>query len=101
MLSKLLVPGPVEDVDEMRVLEWHGDVGRHFAEGELVVELETHKAVVEVRATRSGYLRRIICEPGAWQRVGLPLAIFGDDMTTPVPDVADALPDWIVAFEVT
>jgi pyruvate/2-oxoglutarate dehydrogenase complex dihydrolipoamide acyltransferase (E2) component len=103
MLSKLVVPGPVEDVDEMRVLEWHGEVGRQFSEGELVVELETHKAVVEVRATRHGYLRRILCEPGAWQRVGMPLAVFGDAMSTPIPADADvdALGDWIVAFEVT
>ena len=101
MLSKLVVPGPVDDVEEMRVLEWHGDVGRHFSTGELVVELETHKAVVEVRATQPGYLRQIVCEPGAWQRVGLPLAVFGDDRETPLPATIDDLRDWIVAFEVT
>ena len=38
MIYQLVVPGQVEDVEEMRVLEWHGEVGRVFAEGELIVE---------------------------------------------------------------
>src|ERR1019366_1375701 len=50
MLWKLVVPGPIEDVDELRILEWQGEIGRRFDKGALIVELETHKAVVEVRA---------------------------------------------------
>jgi pyruvate/2-oxoglutarate dehydrogenase complex dihydrolipoamide acyltransferase (E2) component len=101
MFSKLVVPGPVDDIEEMRVLEWHGDVGRVFAAGELVVELETHKAVVEVRATRAGVLRQIVCAAGTWQKAGLALAIFGDDLTSTLPASPDDLSDWLVAFEIT
>ena len=56
MIWKLVVPGPIEDVEELRVLEWHGDVGRRFDAGAMIVELETHKAVVEVRAGQSRHL---------------------------------------------
>ena len=38
------------------MLEWHGPEGHAFAPGELVVELETHKALVEVRAGHAGVL---------------------------------------------
>lgn len=101
MITKLIVPGPIEDVEELRVLEWHGAPGRAFAAGELVVELETHKAVVEVRAARAGVLRRILCEAGTWERVGRPLALFGDDAAEPLPESAQTLAPWLVEFEVT
>jgi pyruvate/2-oxoglutarate dehydrogenase complex dihydrolipoamide acyltransferase (E2) component len=54
MIYALAVPGPIEDVEELRVLQWHGEPGTRFAAGEMIVELETHKAVVEVRARRAG-----------------------------------------------
>ena len=101
MITKLAVPGPIEDVEELRVLEWHGAPGKAFAAGELVVELETHKAVVEVRAARPGVLRRILCEAGTWEKVGRPLALFGDDATEPLPDSPETLAPWLVEFEVT
>lgn len=101
MISKLAVPGPIEDVEEMRVLMWHVEPGVPFAAGAMLVELETHKAVVEVRAGREGVLRRILCEPGAWERVGKPLALVGDDADEPLPDSADALEALSVQFDVS
>jgi pyruvate/2-oxoglutarate dehydrogenase complex dihydrolipoamide acyltransferase (E2) component len=101
MISKLAVPGPIEDVDEMRVLMWHVEPGARFAAGAMLVELETHKAVVEVRAERAGVLRQILCEPGAWERVGKPLALVGDDDTEPLPASADALDALSVQFDVS
>ncbi len=101
MISKLAVPGPIEDVDEMRVLMWHVAPGERFAAGAMLVELETHKAVVEVRAERPGVLRRILCEPGAWERVGKPLALVGDDEAEPLPASDEALDALSVRFDVS
>jgi pyruvate/2-oxoglutarate dehydrogenase complex dihydrolipoamide acyltransferase (E2) component len=101
MLWKLVVPGPIEDVDELRVLEWQGDVGRRYDKGALIVELETHKAVVEVRAGQPGILRRVLCEAGSWEKIGQPLAILGDDSEEPLPQSTESLPPWMVDFEIT
>ena len=38
MIRKLAVPGPIEDVEELRVLMWHGGEGTAFAKGDLIVE---------------------------------------------------------------
>jgi pyruvate/2-oxoglutarate dehydrogenase complex dihydrolipoamide acyltransferase (E2) component len=100
LIYQLAVPGPVEDVDEMRVLEWHGDVGRTFAPGELIVELETYKAVVEVRSGQGGVLRAILCEAGSWQKVGEPLALLSDEPTEAIPAAAGALAPWRVDFAI-
>ena len=101
MIYKLVVPGPVEDVEEVRVLEWHGPVGRVFSPGELVVELETHKAIIEVRAAQLGILRGILCAAGDWQKIGEPLAVLSDDPSEPVPTLAGELGSWLVEFEIT
>jgi pyruvate/2-oxoglutarate dehydrogenase complex dihydrolipoamide acyltransferase (E2) component len=101
MIYQLSVPGPIEDVEELRVLEWHGEPGRQFAQGEMIVELETHKAVVEVRAAQPGVLRKILCPPGEWQKLGKPLAIFSDSADEALPESADAGSALPVEFEVT
>ena len=100
MIYQLAVPGPVEDVEEMRVLEWHGEIGRTFEEGELIVELETYKAAVEVRSGQRGVLRQILCEAGGWQRVGEPLALLADDAAEPLPASPAALAALPVNFEI-
>ena len=101
MIYTLTVPGPIEDVDEVRVLEWHGQVGHAFAVGELIVELETHKALVEVRAGQGGILRQIVCAEGDWQAVGAPLAVLSDQPAEPLPASPDGLQMMAVEFEVS
>jgi pyruvate/2-oxoglutarate dehydrogenase complex dihydrolipoamide acyltransferase (E2) component len=100
MIYQLSVPA-VADVEEIRVLEWHGEIGRRFSPGDLIVELETHKAIVEVRAGQSGFLRKILSEAGKWQQIGLPVAVFSDDEGEPIPDGVEANKDLAVEFEIT
>jgi pyruvate/2-oxoglutarate dehydrogenase complex dihydrolipoamide acyltransferase (E2) component len=100
MFYKISVP-PVADVEEIRVLEWHGGAGHEFSNGDLIVELETHKAIVEVRAGQNGVLRKVLSESGDWQQIGLPLAILSDDNTETLPDDFGSLADLAVEFEIT
>lgn len=99
MIYQISVPS-VADVEEIRVLEWHGGIGHKFNEGDLLVELETHKAVIEVRAGRSGVLRKILSEPGSWQNTGMPLALLTDDESEVLPDDVLTGTDLPVEFEV-
>ncbi len=100
MIYKLTVPGPIEDVEELRVLEWHGTPGRVYAPGDLIVELETHKAVVEVRANQPGILRGVLCVAGDWEKIGNPLAVLSDTADEPVPDSLDAVSACKVSFDI-
>jgi pyruvate/2-oxoglutarate dehydrogenase complex dihydrolipoamide acyltransferase (E2) component len=77
-----------------------GAAGARFAPGDLI-ELETHKAVVEVPAGRPGALPRILSEPGDWQAVGASLALLSDSTDEPLPAMAEGPESWPVEFEVS
>ncbi|HWF01311.1 MAG TPA: lipoyl domain-containing protein [Caulobacteraceae bacterium] len=98
MIYKVSIPAVGPDVKEIRVLEWHGEPGATFVSGDLVVELETHKALVEVRAGQPGVLRRIVSAAGDWAEIGEPLALFSDLPDEPLPADAGAAGDLAVEF---
>jgi pyruvate/2-oxoglutarate dehydrogenase complex dihydrolipoamide acyltransferase (E2) component len=98
MFYKVTVPGVGEDVEEIRVLEWHGTVGDGFNANDLIVEFETHKALVEVRAGQRGILRRVLAAEGQWVQVGLPIAIFSDSAEEPLSDGVAVAEELLVDF---
>lgn len=99
MFYQLTVPAAVPGVEEIRILEWHGEPGEAFESGDLIVELETHKAVVEVRAGQAGVLREVKAEEGDWAEIGVVLALFADSADEAAPDGAAG--ELTVEFEVT
>ena len=101
MLYCIVVPKALEDVHEIRVLEWHSRVGQSFTTGDLVVEVETSKAVVEVRAGQPGVLRAIYCDDGTWQALGAPMALVSDTSDEAIPAEPGAVAAMAAEFEVS
>ena len=102
MIYRLAAPGPIKDVEELRVLEWHKAENATVQTGELFLELETDKAVVEVRSAQKAVLRHIVCAAGEWQKVGSPLALLSDSPDEPLPENAAETTDLLrVEFEVS
>lgn len=64
-------------------------------------ELETHKALVEVRAGQPGLLRRIVVDAGGWQKIGLAIAYLSDDQAETIPDDGKLARDMLVEFEIS
>jgi pyruvate/2-oxoglutarate dehydrogenase complex dihydrolipoamide acyltransferase (E2) component len=100
MICQLSVPPAVPGVEEIRVLEWHGEPGTAFEPGDLIVELETHKAVVEARAGQRGVLREIKANSGDWRAIGLVLALFSDSADEALPEGEGSAPDLPIEFDV-
>ena len=98
MIFQVTVPAMAEDVEEIRILEWHGEPGQVFAPGELLVEFETYKALVEVRTAQAGVLRRILAPAGDWLRIGAPAAMFSDGPDEDLPESADQLAAMAIDF---
>jgi pyruvate/2-oxoglutarate dehydrogenase complex dihydrolipoamide acyltransferase (E2) component len=101
MIYYLTVHAAVPGVEEIRILEWHGEPGHSFAAGDLIVELETHKAIVEVRASQNGVLRALSGSPGDWVRIEQTLALFSDVPEEDLPAEGEGAAELMVAFEVT
>ncbi len=101
MIYQLTVPAAVPGVEEIRILEWHKQPGDAIATGDMIVELETHKAIIEVRADQKGILRKLLANAGDWRGIGLPVAIFSTEPNEELPADPAAATAMMVQFEVT
>jgi len=100
MIFQITVPAAVPGVEEIRVLEWHVTLGSAIAAGDLIVELETHKAIIEVRAGQAGFLLAILVQGGDWRAIGLPLALVSSDPEEELPGDTSAASAMLIDFEV-
>jgi 2-oxoglutarate dehydrogenase E2 component (dihydrolipoamide succinyltransferase) len=64
-LVEVKVPQLSESVSEATLLTWHKRVGDAVREGENLIDVETDKVVLELPASKSGVLSKIIKEDGA------------------------------------
>lgn len=56
MATEVKVPIPDQTTEEVRIVEWKKNVGDTVAHGEVVLEIETDKAVMEVESAGNGVL---------------------------------------------
>ena len=63
--------------DELRIVQWLKEVGSAVEQGELLLEVETDKATLEVEAAVSGTLLAVLHGPGETVTVGEVLAWVG------------------------
>jgi pyruvate dehydrogenase E2 component (dihydrolipoamide acetyltransferase) len=64
--------------DELRLLRWRKAEGDTVAEGELLLEIETDKATLDVEASVAGALLRIDCREGETVTAGTVLGWLGE-----------------------
>jgi pyruvate dehydrogenase E2 component (dihydrolipoamide acetyltransferase) len=65
------------DMAEGTLVRWVRGVGEMVQKGEVLAEIETDKATVEVEAVESGILRRQLVEEGVAVPIGTPIAVLG------------------------
>jgi pyruvate/2-oxoglutarate dehydrogenase complex dihydrolipoamide acyltransferase (E2) component len=65
-------------IEEGTARRWLKAVGDKVRQGEVIVEIETAKAVQEVEAPVSGTLVRILLEEGATAPVNTPIAVIDE-----------------------
>lgn len=77
MAKDILMPQMGYDMTEGTVVRWVKKVGDRVHRGDIVAEIETDKATVEIEAFESGTLLRTLAEPGQTIPVGVPIATLG------------------------
>ena len=101
MLYRLAIPQEDQEIEEVRVLEWHKKEGESIVSGDLLIELETDKSVIEIRPSKGGILRCILVPDGDWNKIGKALAVISDSTEEAIPDDVDTLPYFDVDFDMT
>lgn len=73
----LRMPEVAAGATEAILSAWNIPVGQAFSAGDLLVTIETDKAVVDVEAEADGVLLRLLADAGATVEVGSPIAVTG------------------------
>jgi len=97
MIHALHVPLTIEDNESVRVLEWHVPPGASVGAGALLVELETHKALIEIRAVHAAMVRRHAVAEGEWVPLGGLLALLSD---APDESLEGDAAEWAADFQI-
>ncbi len=89
-----LLPDLGEGLAEAELVKWRVEVGQSVGELDVLAEMETDKALVEVTSPRAGVIAELRGSPGEVIKVGTPLVIYkgGADSphAKPAPDARHA-----------
>ena len=79
MAREIPMPRLSDTMEEGRVLQWYKQVGDSVEKGELLAEIETDKAVMELESVEEGTLLELLVAEGGAAPLGAPIALVGDE----------------------
>ncbi|MEO9139752.1 MAG: dihydrolipoamide acetyltransferase family protein [Jatrophihabitans sp.] len=78
-MPDVLMPRLSDTMTEGILVQWLRSEGELVQRGDVLAEVETDKATMEIEAYASGVLTRILVQPGSTVPIGQPIAVIGDD----------------------
>ena len=72
-LKEFRLPDVGEGLTEAEIVSWHVKPGDVVEDGQIIVEIETAKAVVELPSPWDGTVARLLAEEGQTVDVGVPI----------------------------
>ena len=93
-MAEVTMPRLSDTMSEGAVGKWLKQPGDQVADGEIIAEIETDKATMELQAFESGTLQKILVPEGQTVAIGTPIAIIGDGAAegAPAADAAASAP---------
>lgn len=95
MASRVVMPKLTDTMEEGVLVEWKKREGDHVEAGDVLAEIETDKAVMELEAFASGKLRKILVRDGETVPSGTLLGVIAEadeDITSALTDRVTAGP---------
>ncbi|WP_344684754.1 biotin/lipoyl-containing protein, partial [Saccharopolyspora taberi] len=77
-MTEIQMPRLSDTMEEGVIANWHKKVGDKVSRGDVVAEIETDKAVMELEAYDDGVLEKVLVGEGETVPIGTPIAILGD-----------------------
>src|SRR4029078_12550083 len=80
MSTPILMPALSPTMEEGKLAKWHVKVGDSVKSGDVIAEIETDKATMEVEAVDEGVVSKILVPEGTeGVKVNAAIAVLGDD----------------------
>ena len=93
MAETITMPKLGFDMQEGTLVRWVRHEGESINKGDILAEIETDKATVEVESSASGVVRKLLVDQGAVVPIGTAIAIVGTkDEKIQVPEKAEVKP---------
>src|SRR5690349_19698388 len=100
MVKEFKLPDVGEGLTEADIVAWHVKPGEAVEDGQLIVEIETAKAVVELPCPWDGTVARLLAEEGQTVEVGVPIIAVevgapdsAERPSVPAQAAAESIPD--------
>ena len=91
-MAEVSMPRLSDTMEEGTITRWLKKPGDQVQKGEVVAEVETDKANMEIESYTNGILEQILIQEGQSAPIGQPIAIVGDGSTTHAPAAQAAAP---------
>ena len=79
MITRVVMPPLGETMDEGTIARWVKGVGDTVERGDILLEVESDKAVLEVESFGRGILRKIVAEAGETVPIRKLIAVIADE----------------------
>lgn len=108
-MAEFVMPALGADMSAGTLIAWRKQPGDRVARGDIIAEVHTDKADIEVEVFTAGIVDRLLVEPGEKVPVGTPLALISENGRAPAeaeapapapaaaPVAAAALPEHVLA----
>ena len=93
MTKTIIMPKYGLQQDNGTVVEWRVKEGDHVNKGDILLDLETDKALFEYESPESGYVRKLVAQNGEEVPVLSVIAIITDEADEAIEDIAPASTD--------
>ncbi len=90
MAEPIIMPKLGFDMGEGTLVGWTVEIGQAIKRGDVIAEIETDKATIEIETTVEGIVLQLLAEPGDVVAVGAPIGYVGAEDEAPPEGIAPA-----------
>lgn len=77
-MPEITMPRLSDTMEEGVIIAWHKNIGDRVERGDILAEIETDKAIMELESYDEGILERMLAGEGDRVPIGIPIAVIGD-----------------------
>src|SRR5664279_1650783 len=92
-MSEVTMPRLSDTMEEGELAKWVKQVGDVVEKGDVIAEIETDKATMDLEAFESGVLQKHLVKEGTIVPIGQAVAVIGDDEPSENETEPDEKPD--------